>query len=97
MADLYLMCGCPGAGKSTFLKNHVKTDSSGMVENIVLPAPKINVNNMEVPNTIDYEITAISDDNLKRQVYHVNMYDGICVVQNINYIPSSFGGVINGY
>ena len=74
-----------------------KTDSSGMVENIVLPAPKINVNNMEVPNTIDYEITAISDDNLKRQVYHVNMYDGICVVQNINYIPSSFGGVINGY
>ena len=31
MADLYLMCGCPGAGKSTFLKNHVKTDSSVII------------------------------------------------------------------
>ena len=24
MANLYIMCGVPGAGKSTFLKNHVK-------------------------------------------------------------------------
>lgn len=28
MADLYLMCGVPGAGKSTFLKNHVKKENS---------------------------------------------------------------------
>ena len=27
MADLYLMCGIPGSGKSTFLKNIVKKDT----------------------------------------------------------------------
>jgi len=31
MGNLYLMCGCPGAGKSTFLKNKVKKD-----ENLVI-------------------------------------------------------------
>lgn len=28
MADLYLMCGVPGSGKSTFLKNYVKSENS---------------------------------------------------------------------
>lgn len=28
MADLYLMCGVPGAGKSTFLKNKIKENTS---------------------------------------------------------------------
>ena len=73
------------------------TDSSGMVENITLPAPELNINNMEIPNTIEYEIDVKSSNQLQEQIYHVNMYDGICVVQNINYVPSSFGGVINGY
>lgn len=88
---------------STFINNEKvvffegETDASGMVENITLPTPKKNVNNMEIPESIDYEIDASIEDNTKTQVYHVNMYDGICVVQNINYIPSSFGGVINGY
>lgn len=27
MADLYLMAGCPGSGKSTFLKNKIKKDN----------------------------------------------------------------------
>lgn len=31
MADLYLMCGVPGAGKSTFLKNRVKKNTSVIV------------------------------------------------------------------
>lgn len=31
MADLYLMCGCPGSGKSTFLKNRVNKNTSVIV------------------------------------------------------------------
>lgn len=31
MADLYLMCGVPGAGKSTFLKNKIKKDTSFII------------------------------------------------------------------
>lgn len=31
MADLYLMCGVPGAGKSTFLKNHIKKENSVII------------------------------------------------------------------
>ena len=26
MSDLYLMMGCPGSGKSTFLKNKIKNN-----------------------------------------------------------------------
>lgn len=31
MADLYLMCGVPGAGKSTFLKNKIKKNNSVII------------------------------------------------------------------
>lgn len=31
MADLFLMMGCPGAGKSTFLKNKIKKDTSVII------------------------------------------------------------------
>lgn len=62
------------------------TDASGMIETISLPAPKLEVNNLDVPVTTKYEIDAYFDDNSKK-IYFINMYDGICVVQNINYIP----------
>ena len=70
------------------------TDASGMIENLVLPAPELNLDNMEIPLATDYEIDAISFDGSLDKVYHVNMYDGICVVQNINYTPNSYGGDI---
>ena len=31
MADLYLMCGIPGSGKSTFLKNRVKKNNTTII------------------------------------------------------------------
>ena len=36
MADLFLMSGVPGAGKSTFLKNRVKKDTSVVISRDVI-------------------------------------------------------------
>jgi len=63
-----------------------KTDSSGMIPSISLPAPKLEINNLEIPKTITYNITSYMDINNK-SMFNVNMYDGICVVQNINFVP----------
>ncbi len=62
------------------------TDASGVIQTLSLPTPPLEINNLEVPNTIAYHITAISNGNLT-QDFIVNMYDGICVVQNINFVP----------
>jgi len=62
------------------------TDASGIIQTLSLPTPPLEFNNLEVPNTTTYHITAISNGSLS-QDFLVNMYDGICVVQNINFIP----------
>ena len=62
-----------------------KTDASGMIENIELPAPVLG-NNLVVPNTITYNILAGGSN------FSVNMYDGICVVQNINMVLGDNNG-----
>jgi len=36
MSNLYLMCGIPGSGKSTFLKNRVKKDTSVVISRDVI-------------------------------------------------------------
>ena len=62
------------------------TDDSGLTGKINLPAPSLS-DNMNVPKSIVYEVeTTYVPDNSK-VVYNVNMYDGICVVQNINIVP----------
>ena len=62
-----------------------KTDKSGMIENIELPAPVLG-NNLVVPNTITYNILAGGNR------FSVNMYDGVCVVQNINMVLGDNNG-----
>ena len=62
-----------------------KTDASGMIENIELPAPALG-NNLVIPNTIKYDIKAGG------VTYSVNMYDGICVIQNINMVLGDNNG-----
>ena len=61
-----------------------KTDSSGIIPTISLPAPSL-INNLDVPNTIKYDIEAFMDNN--KSNFSINMYDGVCVLQNINFIP----------
>ncbi len=68
------------------------TDASGMVPNISLPATKLDLNNLVAPVPTIYSIVA-SFNSLEKQEYIVQMYDSVCVVQNINFVP---GGMSNG-
>ena len=69
------------------------TDASGMIETLSLPAPKLSFDNLSVPTTVSYDIDASFKGESIPTTFHVNMYDGVCVVQNINYVP---GGVYGG-
>lgn len=62
-----------------------KTNKSGLIERIELPAPKIVLDNLVIPNQINYEIV-VSKDNFN-SIYQISMYEDICVVQNINVPP----------
>ncbi len=65
------------------------TNISGIVGKISLPTPSLNNDDLVVPEMTVYKITAIY--NNQEYSYNVNMYDGICVVQNINIVPSNEG------
>lgn len=62
------------------------TNSSGLIDKVSLPAPKLVKDNMDVPNKTTYDIAATYKNMNK--VYKVNIYDGVCVVQSINIGPS---------
>ena len=68
------------------------TDASGMIPTLSLPAAKLNLDNLIAPVPTVYSIVA-SFDSLEKQQFTVQMYDGVCVVQNINFVP---GGISNG-
>ena len=64
-----------------------ETDSSGLIDRISLPAKKLDSNNLEIPDKTVYSIRATYvPDNLS-MTFNVNIYEGICVVQNINIVP----------
>lgn len=69
------------------------TDSSGLIERIFLPAPLLVTNNLEIPNKRVYEILATYPKDNLNTVYKVNIYEDVCVVQNINIVPSYNGGM----
>lgn len=63
------------------------TNESGVIDNILLPVPRLNLLSSDVPQATEYNIITIySPDNIRR-VYKVNIYDNIHVVQNINIVP----------
>lgn len=69
------------------------TNSSGIIDQITLPAPTLDSNNLDAPNKTTYNVVATYlPDNIS-SVYKVNMYENIYVVQNINIVPDmSMGG-----
>ena len=68
------------------------TDTSGVIEKIILPAPKLNSDNMNVPSRITYDINATYEPNLVDLKYQVNIYEDVFVIQNINIVPGSNSG-----
>lgn len=66
-----------------------ETNSSGLIESIELPTPKVVLDNMVVPKEIIYEIKASYPKENIDNIYKVNMYEGIHVVQNINVLPKT--------
>lgn len=63
------------------------TNISGLIGKISLPTPPKENDDLIAPKTTTYKITALY--NNREYTYVVNMYDGICAVQNINIIPSN--------
>lgn len=65
------------------------TDESGLIEEISLPAPALNIDNLIKPLKTTYDIKAsYLPDNIM-QTYSVNIYENICVIQNIIIVPES--------
>ena len=65
-----------------------ETDESGMINNIKLPTPRVVSDDLEAPNGTTYNIEAIyEEDNIDKN-YKILMYPDICVVQNINIVPT---------
>ena len=62
-----------------------KTDNSGLISNISLPAPIVNPNTEEIPLSQDYDILAIYED--QKLYFNIKVYSNIQVNQNINVIP----------
>lgn len=63
------------------------TNSSGVIERITLPAPRLDLSNLDAPNKTTYMITATYAPNNVSRTYMVNMYENVSVIQNINIVP----------
>lgn len=68
------------------------TDTSGVIEKITLPAPRLNSDNMDIPSRTTYDISATYPPNLVDLKYKVNIYEDVFVIQNINIVPDALSG-----
>ncbi len=64
------------------------TNMSGVIEKIVLPAPKIDSNNLDAPQGIIYDVNATYEPDNLNDTYRVNIYENIYVLQRINVVPT---------
>ncbi len=69
------------------------TDSSGVIEKIILPVPSISGGDLVAPkgNTYDISTNYIQDNIINN--YKVNVYENVYVVQNINIVPKTIKGI----
>ena len=84
-------------GNSNVIFFEGNTNSSGVIENITLPTPRLDTNNLNAPNKTTYNILATYTPNNISKTYKVNMYENVSVIQNISIVPNiNFEGEING-
>lgn len=58
------------------------TDSSGIISDIVLPAPVMS-NSLEVPNYTIYELTALNPGYESLKNFNIGMFGGVNVIQYV--------------
>ena len=64
------------------------TNSSGVIEKITLPAPKQNTDDLVTPNSTTYDIYATYEPDNLNDIYRINIYENIYVLQRINVVPT---------
>lgn len=63
------------------------TNESGIIERIVLPAPRLLESNLDTPNSTEYDITATYKPDNIENIYKVKIYENVYVIQNISIVP----------
>ncbi len=64
-----------------------QTDSSGIIDNIQLPAPQSSIGSIEPPLYTVYDLTAIHTGFESIKQYSIGMFGGIKVIQYVKMIP----------
>ena len=64
------------------------TNLSGVINDIILPAPKLDPNNLDAPSKTTYDIEATYIPNNTSRTYKANMYENVSVIQNISVTPN---------
>ena len=64
------------------------TNESGVINDIALPTPKLDLNNLDAPKTTTYYIEATYVPNNRTRTYEANMYENVSVIQNISVTPN---------
>lgn len=65
-----------------------ETNESGIIEDITLPAPSLNKDDLIIPLSTTYNIEAIYTKDNMDNIYKVKMFSGISAVQDIDVIPN---------
>ena len=73
-----------------------KTNSSGIIDNIILPAPigDVDFENFEIPKYTTYNLVVNSEDYKKVKQYTVSMFGDVKVLQYVKI--NSSGGNMDG-
>lgn len=71
------------------------TDSSGIIDNIILPAPSgdFNLDDFVTPSYTTYQLVASNDELKQIKQYQISMFGDVKVLQ---YVKMSDGGDSNG-